>query len=187
MNQVDSLIQKTSAASKKWGYITILLGILAIALPMLVGVAITILLSIVLMLAGLVQVITTIPGKGRTFRLILAYLTLIAGVALLLAPKFGLATLTLFLGVYFWLDALANIVAAWRLTPNHGWGHVAINGLSSLIMAVIIMWQWPTSSEFVIGILVGIKLISLGSVLLFLSRSASNLQTPYQPQEKIIN
>lgn len=187
MTQFNPLINQVYASSKKWGVITILLGILAIALPMLVGIAITLLLAIVLIIAGIVQILVPISDKGKLLRKTIGYLTLLLGFILLFLPKFGLASLTLFLGAYFWCDALANFCLAWKLTPKHGWMHIALNGIFSLILAFIIMWQWPTSSEFVIGILIGVKLIGLGSMLLLVGKSGQKLSFEQTQKEKVIN
>ena len=187
MNEINPLLHKPYKTIKKWGYITILLGILAIALPLAIGFAVTFLFSIVLIIAGLVQIMAVIPGEGRAVRSIWAVLTLIAGFSVLFMPSLVLASLTLFLGVYFLLDALANFGGAWKLSPNHGWGYVAMGGVSSLIMAIIILWQWPVSSEFVIGILVGVKLISLGTVFLTLGKTAENSIINNRNNEKTVN
>ncbi|QDF68268.1 hypothetical protein FJQ87_17715 [Shewanella sp. SNU WT4] len=190
MNDMNQLIAGASKASKKWGIITLIFGLIALALPMVMGLAVTLLFGVVLLIVGFVQSLAAWPGEGRGFsaRLVFAIITGIAGLVVLFMPSLGLATLTLFLGIYFVLDGMASLTSALQMRPRHGWGYIAMGGVSSLIMAGIIMWQWPVSSEFVIGILIGVKLIILGLVLISVSRSAERLATRQaQAAEKTIN
>ncbi|MGI2259953.1 HdeD family acid-resistance protein [Shewanella sp. GXUN23E] len=191
MMTADSLLHKAYKTSKNWGYITILLGILAIALPFAMGLAVAALFALALIAVGVVQLLAAWPGEGRglSFRLVWAILTLVAGLYMLINPTVSLATLTLFLGSYFLVDGVANIATAFQLKPRHGWGYIAMGGVSSLILALIILVQWPVSSEFVIGILIGVKLLILGTTMVALAKSAEKqlAAAPSQPAEKEIN
>ncbi|WP_025821113.1 HdeD family acid-resistance protein [Shewanella marina] len=190
MAAFDNMLQGAYKASKTWGYATIILGLLAIALPMAMGLAITILIGLVLVIAGFVQTGAAWPGEGRGFsvRLLLAVLTGIAGLVMLLMPQVGLASLTLMLCVYFLLDAGANFAVASQLRPHHGWGYVALGGFTSLLMALFIMWQWPVSTEFIIGILIGVKLLMLGVTMVLVARAGERMfSKQQQQQEKEIN
>ena len=187
----DRLLQKAYKTSKTWGYVTIVLGILALALPLAMGLAVAALFAITLVTVGIVQLLAAWPGEGRglSFRLVWAILTLVAGMYMLFNPGVSLVTLTLFLGSYFLVDGIANILAAFQLRPRHGWGYVAMGGLSSLILALIILVQWPVSSEFVIGILIGVKLLILGLTMVAMAKSAEKqfAQMPQSQDEKEIN
>ncbi|MCL2912343.1 DUF308 domain-containing protein [Shewanella corallii] len=191
MMTADRLLHKAYKTSKTWGYVTIVLGILALALPLAMGLAVAALFAIALVAVGVVQLLAAWPGEGRglSFRLVWAVLTLVAGLYMLINPGVSLATLTLFLGSYFLVDGIANILAAFQLKPRHGWGYVAMGGLSSLILALIILVQWPVSSEFVIGILIGIKLLILGITMVALAKTAEKQLSQIQPepQEKEVN
>lgn len=191
MMTADRLLNKAYKTSKTWGYITIVLGILAIALPFAMGLAIAALFAIALIAVGVVQLLAAWPGEGRglSFRLVWAILTLVAGLYMLISPQVGLVTITLFLGTYFLVDGIANILAAFQLKPRHGWGYIAMGGLSSLILALIILVQWPVSSEFVIGILIGVKLLILGFTMVALATTAEKqlAQMQPEPQEKEVN
>ncbi|MCL1035713.1 DUF308 domain-containing protein [Shewanella submarina] len=191
MMTADRLLHKAYTTSKTWGYVTIVLGILALALPLAMGLAVAALFAIALVAVGVVQLLAAWPGEGRglSFRLVWAVLTLVAGLYMLINPGVSLATLTLFLGSYFLVDGIANILAAFQLKPRHGWGYVAMGGLSSLILALIILVRWPVSSEFVIGILIGIKLLILGITMVALAKTAEKQLSQLQPepQEKEVN
>lgn len=189
MNSLDQLMLKTCQTSKNWGYITLLLGVLAIALPMVIGLAVTLLFALALISIGVIQLLAAWPGEIRrmNFRFVWAILTLVAGMYMVITPKVGLATLTLFIGSYFLVDGIANIAAALQQQHAHGRWAIALGGLSSLVMALVIVWLWPQSSEFVIGILIGLKLLVLGVTLLTVGRRVAQAVQSGRAGEKQIN
>ncbi|MCF1428352.1 MAG: DUF308 domain-containing protein [Shewanella sp.] len=191
MANADTPLRRAYKSSKNWGYITILLGVIAIALPFAMGLAVAVLFALTLITVGVVQLLAVWPddGRGLSLRLVWAILTLVAGLYMLFDPKVSLDTLTLFLGSYFLVDGVANIATAFQLKPRHGWGHIAMGGVFSLLLALIILAQWPLSSEFVIGILIGVKLLVLGITMVALAKSAEKqlAAAPSQFAEKEVN
>ncbi len=153
---------------RKAGFFFMALGVIAIAMPWLTGLALEWLLALILTFAGIAQLSVAIQYRqlnGFGMRLLLAVVTLLAGLYLWLNPGVGLAITTLFLGLYFLLDGLGTLMLG-RQTPDPSQRRLALlNGVITLGLALIILLQWPESSRYVVGILIGIKLLLVGVML----------------------
>jgi uncharacterized membrane protein HdeD (DUF308 family) len=71
-------------------------------------------------------------------------------------------TLTLVVALLFLADGILEIIMAYRLRPHSGWGWVLASGVAALIAGVLIASQLPSSATWVLGVLVGIKMIMTG-------------------------
>ena len=83
-------------------------------------------------------------------------------------PGLALASLTMILGIYFIFDGITTLVVAWNVKPEPGWGWMTFSGAVTLALSWMILSGWPASSLFVVGILVGIRLIFAGWSIAFL-------------------
>lgn len=90
---------------------------------------------------------------------------------MLMHPLLGLISLTLVLAVFLLIEACLEIILYFNIRhiANSGW--VLFDGIITLILAILIWAQWPSSSVWVIGTLVGISLIFSGISRLMLSGS----------------
>jgi uncharacterized membrane protein HdeD (DUF308 family) len=90
----------------------------------------------------------------------LAYLAF--GGYLLLHPVLGVASLTLVLAALFVIEGVLDLILFFRMRPLHGSAWLVIDGLITLALGGMIYAQWPSSSVWAIGILVGISLMISG-------------------------
>ena len=95
-------------------------------------------------------------------RLLLAFGAGAAGLALLLAPLRGTYTLTVLLVLWFAVTGTMRIAAAVaeRGTPGAGW--MGANGVVTLLLGILIGAKLPESSDWAIGLLVGIDFLFYG-------------------------
>jgi len=153
------------------GIATIFLGVLAMMCPLVSGAAVSMLVGFLLIAAGVARSIFAFKaeswGKG-ILAFVLGALTVIIGGVMLARPLLGLASLTLVLAGYFFIDGLFEIFGSFKLKPTQGWGWMLFGGIVSVLLAVLIMRQWPVSGAWAIGILVGIKLIFTGTAMTML-------------------
>jgi len=158
-----------------FGIVLLILGILAICTPMVAGTAVSTMVAILLMAAGIVRMLWAFRaesfGKG-VLAFLLGGLTLGVGVVMLARPLIGLGSLTLVLGVYFLLDGIFDIVAAFQIKPTKGWGWMVFGGATSILLSALIWSQWPLSGAWAIGILVGVRLLFAGWEMIALGAMA---------------
>jgi len=158
-------VKKDSTTLIILGVLTAILGVLAMMAPMMTGVAVALLLGILLIGAGIMRTIFAFKcqswGKGILV-FVLGLLTLLVGLYMVVRPGVALATLTLVLAAYFFVDGIFEIFEAFDLKPLKGWGWMLFGGIVSIILGIVIWRGWPESSMLWVGILVGIKLIFAG-------------------------
>jgi uncharacterized membrane protein HdeD (DUF308 family) len=160
------------------GIVIVVLGALAIALPLFAGLAIAIVLGWLLIVAGIVGLFATMNARyapGFAWALISAVLALVVGVVLLWDPAAGLVTLTLALIVYFAVDGILNIALAITHRRDYAsgrWEWMLFNGIVDLILAAIVFAGLPGTVTWVLGLLVGIDLVVGGAALIAMALAA---------------
>jgi len=158
-------IAQVSKSAKIWGWVTLIMGILAVASPMVSGTTVVIMVAVLLVIAGIARVIAGFQGEGF-WSILFGLLYVVGGLVIFGRPFLGLASLTMILIVYFMVNGIGEIFVAFQARPNQGWGFVLLSGVISVILACMIWNQWPLSGAFAIGILVGIQLIFAGLTMI---------------------
>ena len=155
-------------------------GILAIGLPVAAGIAVNIVVAWLLVFSGVAHLVFGwhLRGIGGVlWQILLGALYLGIGVYLLTHPVGGLVTLTLALAFYLYAEGLLEIILSFQIRPRQGWGWLLLDGIVTLILGIMIWRTWPTSTEWVIGTLVGISMIFSGATRLMLSLAARSVVT----------
>jgi uncharacterized membrane protein HdeD (DUF308 family) len=156
----------------------ILAGILAIVVPPVAGIAVTIFLGWLLIFGGVMHLV--FAWQRRTtgallWELLLGIVYILAGVYLLLNPVVGLVSLTFALAIYLFVAGIIEFILALRLRPAPGSGWLFVDGVVSVILAILIWRTWPSSSAWVLGMLVGFAMLFSGLTRLMLSLAARHL------------
>lgn len=156
----------------------ILAGVLAIAVPPVAGIAITLLVGWLLIFSGAAHLVFgwhTRTAGAFLWELLVAILYIAVGGYLLSHVQAGLATLTLALAIYLFAESILEFVlgATLRRLPGSGW--LLFDGAITFILAILIWKSWPSSAVWVIGTLIGISLLFSGVSRLTLSMAARRL------------
>jgi len=163
-----SLIQESknrSGWSIFMGVLTAVLGIFLIAYPMATATVTTVLLAWTLVLVGIAQFVFALHSKtpGNFFlKLLGGILYAITGLVLAFAPLAGVEVLTLVLGASLLVQSVLAAVTAFQIRPVEGWGWYLFDAVASLAPGVLIIVQWPSSSFWAIGTLIGIAVLMGG-------------------------
>src|SRR5215467_1563207 len=158
----------------------ILAGGLAIIAPAGAGIAVALLVAWMLIFSGGAHL--AFAWQTRTagvfiWELLLGILYGVAGAYVLLQPVTGLASLTLALAVYLFAEGIFEFILSFLLGPLPGSGWLMLDGIVTLILAVMIWRTWPSSAEWVIGTLVGVSMLFSGFSRRMLSLTAKSLVT----------
>jgi len=156
----------------------ILAGVVAITSPLAAGLAVNIIVAWLLVFSGAVHLVFAWyrPSTGGLiWEVLVAILYGFIGVYLLMHPVTGLESLTLALAIYLLIEAILEFVLGLTLRPLPGSGWLIFDGLITLILAVMIWRTWPSSSAWVIGLLVGISMLFSGTSRLMLSLAARSV------------
>jgi uncharacterized membrane protein HdeD (DUF308 family) len=167
--EVREGLARTWKTLRTLGIAAICVGVVAIILPDIFALGVSIFIGIVLVVVSAVLAAAAFAAHGvGSFlaRLAWAILTLVVGLWLILEPHNGTVTLTLVLGIYFLLMGLTRITVAFlgRGQANAGW--IGLSGVCGLIIGILVLAKFPSSADWAIGLLVGIDLIFAGWTLI---------------------
>jgi uncharacterized membrane protein HdeD (DUF308 family) len=174
-NTPASGLGKSSGWSIIWGIVTFICGLIAIALPLISSIGIVILLAWVILFAGVSHLIFAFHSHSVgsvLWQILLAVLYIAAGIYLLMNPLLGVVSLTLVLAVFLILEGIIEIALYFKLRGSRHAGWVLLDGIITLVLGILIWRQWPSSSVWVIGTLIGISLIFSGISRVMLSLAA---------------
>lgn len=153
-----------------------IVGIVAIVFPVVSTLATALFVGWMLLLAGIFLFVGsfTIHGTGPFFgALLIALLTLAAGVFLLFNPLAGAVALTVILGVVFLIQGAFELTLAFEMRPHRAWVWMLLSGLASVVLGLIIAFGLPAISLIALGIVIGINFLSTGLGYIFASRMAA--------------
>jgi uncharacterized membrane protein HdeD (DUF308 family) len=160
------------------GILTVIFGVLAIAAPLITGIAVSMFVGSLLVLMGALQIVHAFKSKqwGTGFwGTVVGSLAVGAGLVMIFRPAVGLVSMTMILAIYFLVDGISEIVAALKIKPDQGWGWVLFNGIIAVLLGFFIWRQWPFSGAWAIGVLVGIHILISGWSMIILGTGARRL------------
>ena len=146
----------------------VLTGVVALLFPVFSSVAVVLMLGWLLIISGIFQAISLIGAtKVPHFwlQLVSVALSVVIGVLFLRNPGQGLLTLTMLLIVFFMVEGMAKVIFALTIRPFPNWGWVLASGVVGVFLAIYLWSSLPITAAWLLGILVGIQLISEGAAL----------------------
>lgn len=164
-DDISSVVRAPGRIGTGWGFAVMLLGVLAVMAPFVSGIAVSGVVAILVIAAGLTMTAYAFKagsfGKGL-LQFLFGGITIVCGVAMFAAPMLNMFTLTAVLIAYFVVDGAFTIYNGVKGKPAPGWGWMTVSGIASIVLAVLLYRQWPDSGKYAIGLLVGIRLIFSG-------------------------
>jgi len=172
-----------SALSARWrllmfeGVALIVLGVLAIAAPLFATIAVEIYIGWLFLIAGVVGLVAMFYADDIAaflWTLVTAALSLCLGVLMLYKPGAGAATLTLALTAFFAAEGVFQIVTslAYRKALPDAWTWLLASGVCDLILVAIIVYSWPLSAAWTLGLLAGVNLLTSGCAIVMVAFAA---------------
>jgi len=150
------------------GIALVVLGSLAIGVPIFVSVSAVIFLGAFLLAAGIAQVVSAFwAGRwsGFLLQLLIGIFYIVVAVLILDTPVASTMTLTLLIAAFLIVSGIFRIVSALTL-KFPGWGWQMLSGVITLILGVLITKVLTQDDSmgglWVIGLFVGIEMIFNG-------------------------
>jgi len=159
------------------GIVLLVLGAIAILLPVLATIALTIVIGWLFLVSGVVGLFTTFwmrSAPGFWWSLLSAALGIVVGILLLAAPVTGALSLTLMLIAFFIVEGIASIMFALdhKREMSGNWGWMLVSGIVDLVLAIMIFTGLPSTAAWAIGLLVGINMVFGGAALVAMALHA---------------
>lgn len=156
------------------GILLLLLGIAAIALPFLAPLSIAKLFTWIFIISGIVKIIYAIRSRNAGefwVKLLDGILDLLLGILLATNLLVSILSLTLLVGIFIFISGVLAVIWAFKLRPASNWGWLLSSGTIRIILGIIIWSQWPSNSEWLIGLFVGLAFLVTGISLIKLGFS----------------
>lgn len=162
------------------GVALIVLGVLAICAPFVATIAVDIFFGWLFLIGGIVGLIAMFSAEdvpAFLWSLVTAALSVALGVFLLWKPIEGVYSLTLALTGFFIAEGVFQIVAsiAYRKVLESAWGWMLASGLCDLILVAIIIYGWPVSAAWTLGLLAGVSLLTSGVAIMMMAFAARDM------------
>lgn len=154
----------------------IILGVLAIFMPIIASAFFTAVVGWIALISGVVMIVQSFqskPVRGFWLSLIVGIFYVIAGIYILFNLGAALLGLTLAFGVLFIVEGIYTIIMAFTNRAGHrSFWLVALNGVVTLILGILVLNRFPFSAFWLIGLYVGISLLMSGISLLVAALAA---------------
>ena len=154
------------------GLLMVLAGVLALLYPLIASVALVYLLGWILIISGVLQGFGLIGSRHVPhfwLDVISAVLAVIVGLMLLRQPDAGLMAFSVLLIVYFMVEGVAKVIFALSIRPFPNWGWILASGVVGILLSVYLWANIATASVLLLGVLMGVLLISEGAALAYLA------------------
>ena len=178
MTSTSDTVKSPQAASDtaplraKWGWILalgvvyLLAGFIALGSVAMATVVSVFVVGVMMIIAGVAEVFGAFQikswGKFLLWAL-LGVLYIIAGFATFQNPLLAAVLLTLVLGAALVVSGIMRIVLAFSMKREMPWIWVALSGVITLLLGVLILVRWPVSSLYILGLFLAIDLIMAGA------------------------
>lgn len=173
----------------KWfvfqGIVMLILGCLAVAEPVIASVAVDIYIGWLFMFSGVLGLVAMFSARDASaffWMLLTSALSLAVGIMLIWKPTEGTVSLTLVLTAFFIAEGAFQIAASlsYRDIIPGSWGWLLASGLSDLVLAGLIIYFWPASASWTLGLVVGINLITTGLAIVMTAIDVRNVAKSFR-------
>lgn len=166
--------QGAKQLSRSLGWLALLGAILAVA--GIVGLVYTgvatltsmLLFGWLLLIGGAVGLLHAVQSRGTNFfwlGVVVAALNLAAGVVIIRRPEVAAEALTMFAALLFLTGGVFRLVGSLVVRgPQFGW--TLVQGAFGLLLGILVLANWPSSSQYVIGCFFSLALLFDGLGLL---------------------
>lgn len=169
------------------GIVLLILGSVAILVPVIASVAATVFFGSLLLVSGCVGLVATLRiGRvpGFTWSLLSALVTVAAGVLLLWWPLQGAVSLIAVLIAFLLIDGTLTILYALdhRRALSGRWRWMLASGILDILLAAVLLLLLPGAAFWALGLLVGIDMLFGGWALILMTLHARQTHdTPTRP------
>ena len=162
----------TAPLRAKWGWIValgvvyLIAGFIALGSVAMATVASVLIVGVMMIIAGVAEVISAFQIKSwGKFLLwvLLGLLYVVAGFVTFQNPLLAAVLLTLVLGASLVASGIMRIFLAFSMKRETPWIWVALSGVITLLLGLLILARWPVSSLYILGLFLGIDLIMAGA------------------------
>jgi len=158
-------VHHSSTLSIVIAVLLIVAGVAAVFLPLIAGIAASIMVGWLLLFAGVIHLFFgwhTRTAGAVLWKLLVGLAYLFAAFWILDHPGRGLVTLTLMLAIYLFFEGIFEAVIYVQMRHLRGSGWFLFDAIVTIILGIMIFRAWPFSSVWAVGTLIGISIFFSG-------------------------
>lgn len=179
----NPIAEFAQGVKKNWGLILfvgvlfIIGGISAISYPWIWTGGVVLMLGWVILVSGIfrfVDAFATMKQGGFIWKIMGSLFYILAGIFILKFPLTGAVTLTLIIGMFFIIEGISKTAFAAEIKPFKGWIWAMFDGVLTILFGILVLAFLGNATLWLIGLLLGIKLLFAGWDLVYLGLALKN-------------
>jgi uncharacterized membrane protein HdeD (DUF308 family) len=143
------------------GVILVLAGLVGLVYTGVATLTSMILFGSLLLIGGVVGLLHAVQARGSNFfwlGVVVAALNIAAGVVVIVRPEAAAAALTMFAALLFLTGGVFRLAGSLVVRgPQFGW--TLVQGAFGLLLGILVLASWPSSSKYVIGCFFSLALL----------------------------
>jgi uncharacterized membrane protein HdeD (DUF308 family) len=158
-----------------WAILMIVLGFLAVALPLATGIGVAIMVGWIIVFSGFAYLAYAFAAQGAgafLWRMLIGIAYVVGGLYLVIHPGLALQSLTLVVAAILFAEGVLQMIVFFQFRSLPGSGWILFDSIMTLLLGFMIAYPWPLSSAWAIGTLVGVNLLVSGFTRLMYSTAA---------------
>lgn len=169
---VDTAGQSSEELHGRWGWfvalgiLMMIAGFVALMSLVLATIASVLVVGAMMIVSGVIEMVHGFQMKrwSRFFLwIVIGALYVVGGLVAVWNPLLASVVLTLMLGMFLIAAGIVRVVLAMQMRSGSHWGWVAASGVITLLLGAVVVFGWPVSSLYVLGIFLGFDLIIAGA------------------------
>src|SRR5208282_4634603 len=141
------VFKEVAGMSIGWAVIMIVLGFLAVVMPFTAGIAVSIVVSWIIILSGFAYLAYAFAARGAgafLWRTLIGVVYVVGGGYLLFHAGLALESLTLVVAAIFFAEGVLDIIVFFQFRTLPGAGWILFDAAVSLVLAYVIWRPWPS-------------------------------------------
>jgi uncharacterized membrane protein HdeD (DUF308 family) len=189
LTDFQNAVRASMRENWKWfvfqGVVMLVLGCLALAKPAIASVAVDIYVGWLFIFSGVLGLVAMFSARDASaffWMLLTSALSLAVGIMLVWKPTEGTISLTMVLTAFLIAEGAFQIVASFSyrdIIPD-SWGWLLASGITDLILAGLIIYFWPESVNWTLGLIVGVNLITTGLAIIMTAIDVRNIARSFR-------
>lgn len=173
-------IPEAEPLKRHWGWLLglgmllLLLGAIGLGMDIMLTLVSMYFFAALLMVSGISHFADAFQYKNSQeaiWQILIAVFYLIGACIVLYDPFLASTIITALLATVLVIIGITRIAMAFSLKGSNGWGWIMFAGITSLILGILILLQWPVSGLWVIGMFIAIDMIVNGWTYILLALS----------------
>ena len=161
------------------GILLMIIGVAAIASPFAASLGATYVIAWLLIAVGITHVLSawnSDSAASGVWEVLVGTLYFLVGLAILWHPLWGTMVLTAIVSAVLIAEGVVGVLAYFSAPTTSGdtiW--TLLSSIITIFLGALILLRWPSSSVWVIGTLVGVNLLLVGTSRLLIASQARRL------------